>query len=196
MRMVAKTISSAVVCAISVGLVLSGCARTETLDLDTGTNQSGQAQAFKSIPVSERTDAPDFSGSTVAGDPVRLSDYRGKIVVVNAWATYCGPCRAESPELERTYRKFKGQGVQVLGISTDVTRKNARTFQREFGLSYPSLHDPDGKQFFDLPAGLVNPQLLPFTLFVDRKGRIAGAVQAPLDEKELRNILTPLLKEK
>lgn len=199
-RMARKTVSRAVMCAISVGLALSGlalagCSRTENLDLGTGTGQSGQARPFKSIPVGKRAAAPDFAGSTVDDDPLRLSDYRGEIVVVNAWATWCGPCRAESPELERTYQKFKGQGVRVLGISADATRKNARAFQREFGLSYPSLHDPGGKQFLELPAGLVNPQFLPFTLFVDRQGRIAGAVQAPVDEKELRTILTPLLKE-
>ncbi|MDX2938143.1 TlpA family protein disulfide reductase [Streptomyces ipomoeae] len=199
-RMVRKTVSRAAMCAISIGLALSGlalsgCARTEKLDLDTGTGQSGRAKPFKSIPVDERADAPDFAGSTVDDDPVRLSDYRGEIVVVNAWATWCGPCRAESPELERTYQKFKAQGVQVLGINTNVERKSALSFQREFGLTYPSLHDPKGKQFLDLPAGLVNTQILPFTLFVDREGRIAGAVQDPVDEKELRTILTPLLKE-
>ncbi|EMF52763.1 redoxin [Streptomyces bottropensis ATCC 25435] len=145
--------------------------------------------------MAERADAPQFSGSTVDEDPVRLSDYRGKVVVVNAWATWCGPCRAESPALERTYQKFKDQGVQVLGISTDVERQNARAFQREFALSYPSLHDPDGRQFLKLPRGMVNTQLLPFTLFVDREGKIAGAVQAPLTEKELQAILTPILKE-
>ncbi|UUU23594.1 TlpA family protein disulfide reductase [Streptomyces sp. DSM 40750] len=192
-----KTVRRAAVCAIpvAVALALSGCSTSEPLVLDTDTGQSGRSQLFKSVPVAERADAPDFSGSTVDEDPVRLSDYRGEVVVVNAWATWCGPCRAESPALERTYQGFKDQGVQVLGISTDVERKNALAFQREFGLSYPSLHDPHGRQFLKLPRDMVNPQLLPFTLFVDREGRIAGAVQAPLTEKELRTILTPLLKE-
>ncbi|MDX2764633.1 TlpA family protein disulfide reductase [Streptomyces europaeiscabiei] len=188
-----KTVRLAAMCAIAVAL--SGCSTSEPLVLDTDTAQSGRSQPFKSVPVAERADAPEFSGSTVDEDPVRLSDYRGKVVVVNAWATWCGPCRAESPALERTYQKFKDQGVQVLGISTDVKRQNARAFQREFALSYPSLHDPDGRQFLKLPRGMVNPQFLPFTLFVDREGRIAGAVQAPLTEKELQAILTPILKE-
>jgi peroxiredoxin len=188
-----KTARTAALCALVV--VLSGCSTSEPLVLDTDSAQSGMSQPFQRVPVAERADAPAFSGRTVDGKPVRLSDYRGEVVVVNAWATSCGPCRAEAPALERTYRTFEDRGVQVLGISTDVGRRNARAFQREFGLSYPSLHDPGGRQFLELPRGMVNPQLLPFTLFVDRAGRIAGAVQARLDEKELAAIVTPLLKE-
>jgi peroxiredoxin len=188
-----KTARTAALCALVV--VLSGCSTSEPLVLDTDSAQSGMSQPFQRVPVAERADAPAFSGRTVDGKPLRLSDYRGEVVVVNAWATSCGPCRAEAPALERTYRTFEDRGVQVLGISTDVGRRNARAFQREFGLSYPSLHDPGGRQFLELPRGMVNPQLLPFTLFVDRAGRIAGAVQARLDEKELAAIVTPLLKE-
>jgi peroxiredoxin len=188
-----KTARTAALCTLVV--VLSGCSTSEPLVLDTDSAQSGMSQPFQRVPVAERADAPAFSGRTVDGKPLRLSDYRGEVVVVNAWATSCGPCRAEAPALERTYRTFEDRGVQVLGISTDVGRRNARAFQREFGLSYPSLHDPGGRQFLELPRGMVNPQLLPFTLFVDRAGRIAGAVQARLDEKELAAIVTPLLKE-
>ncbi|MFM9594319.1 TlpA family protein disulfide reductase [Streptomyces scabiei] len=188
-----KTARPAALCALVV--VLAGCSTSEPLVLDTDSAQSGMSRPFKRVAVGERADAPAFSGRTVDGKPVRLSDYRGEVVVVNAWATSCGPCRAEAPALERTYRTFEDRGVQVLGVSTDVERRNARAFQREFGLSYPSLHDPGGRQFLELPRGMVNPQLLPFTLFVDRAGRIAGAAQARLDEKELAAILTPLLKE-
>ncbi|MEU1555967.1 TlpA disulfide reductase family protein [Streptomyces scabiei] len=189
-----KTARPAALCALVV-VLLSGCSTSEPLVLDTDSAQSGMSRPFKRVPVAERADAPAFSGRTVDGKQVRLSDYRGEVVVVNAWATSCGPCRAEAPALERTYRTFEDRGVQVLGISTDIERRNARAFQREFGLSYPSLHDPKGRQFLELPRGTVNPQLLPFTLFVDRAGRIAGAVQARLDEQELAAILTPLLKE-
>ncbi|MDW8810177.1 TlpA disulfide reductase family protein [Streptomyces scabiei] len=189
-----KTARPAALCALVV-VLLSGCSTSEPLELDTDSAQSGRFQPFKRVPAAERADAPAFSGRTLDGKPVRLSDYRGEIVVVNAWATSCGPCRAEAPALDRTYRTFKDRGVRVLGISTDIERRNARAFQREFGLSYPSLHDPAGRQFLELPRGMVNPQILPFTLFVDRAGRIAGAVQARLDEKELGAILTPLLKE-
>lgn len=188
-----KTVRPAALCALVVAL--SGCSTSEPLVLDTDSAQSGRSQPFQRVPVAERADAPAFAGRTVDGRPFRLSDHRGKVVVVNAWATWCGPCRAESPALERTYRTFKDQGVRVLGININVERQKARAFQREFDLTYPSLHDPGGRQARKVPRGTVNPQILPFTLFVDREGRIAGAVQAPVNEKELRDVLRPLLAE-
>ncbi|WP_326581007.1 TlpA family protein disulfide reductase [Streptomyces sp. NBC_00481] len=189
-----KTMSRVVVCALSACLALSGCATTEPLVL--ADPKQSQASLFKSIPVADRTDAPDFAGTTVDGKPVRLSDYRGKVVVVNAWASTCAPCRKESPDLERTQRRLADQGLQVLGVTTDTERKFGLDFQQELGLTYPSLHDPDGKQFLKLPRGMVNPQILPFTLFIDREGRIAGASQSIVTEQEVTSIVTPMLKEK
>lgn len=189
-----KAISRVVVCVVSACLALSGCATTEPLLL--ADQEQSQASRFKSIPVADRTDAPDFAGTTVDGKPVRLSDYRGKVVVVNAWASTCAPCRKESPDLERTQRKLADQGLQVLGVTTDTDRKLGLDFQQQFGLTYPSLHDPDGEQFLKLPRGMVNPQILPFTLFIDREGRIAGALQNMVTEKEVTSIVKPMLKEK
>ncbi|WP_149829506.1 TlpA family protein disulfide reductase [Streptomyces tailanensis] len=189
-----KAISRVVVCVVSACLALSGCATTEPLLL--ADQEQSQASPFKSIPVADRTDAPDFAGTTVDGKPVRLSDYRGKVVVVNAWASTCAPCRKESPDLERTQRKLADQGLQVLGVTTDTDRKLGLDFQQQFGLTYPSLHDPDGEQFLKLPRGMVNPQILPFTLFIDREGRIAGALQNMVTEKEVTSIVKPMLKEK
>ena len=197
-----KTNPRAALCVLVAGLAVTGCATPKPLPTDVEqaeragrAQQGGGAGLFKSIPVGERPVAPDFAGSAVDGGPVRLSDFRGHVVVVNAWASTCGPCRAESPDLDRAQRKLKSRGVRVLGVSADVSRSNALAFQRELGLSYPSLHDPGGKQFLKLPRGLVNPQILPFTLFVDREGRIAGAVQSTVSEEDVRGVVTPMLEE-
>lgn len=192
-------ISRTVVCAIAAGLVLSGCTTTKTLRTDPQGEQGSQqseGSALKRFAADDREDAPDFAGTTVDGRQVRLSDYRGEVVVVNAWATWCGPCRAESPDLDRVERELKDQGVRVLGVSTDAGRKNAFAFQKELGLSYPSLHDPGGRQFLKLPRGLVNPQILPFTLYIDREGRIAGATQTPVTKGDVEGAVAPLVKEK
>jgi peroxiredoxin len=194
-----KTNPRAALCVVVAGLAVTGCATPKPLPTDVEqaeqAQQAGEAGLFKSIPVGERPAAPDFTGTTVDGEPVRLSDYRGHVVVVNAWASTCGPCRAESPDLDRTQRKLKARGVRVLGVSTDASRANALAFEQDLELSYPSLHDPGGKQFLKLPNGLVNPQILPFTVFVDRAGRIAGAVQSKVSEQDVRSVVTPMLEE-
>ncbi|WP_254407890.1 TlpA disulfide reductase family protein [Streptomyces sp. AC495_CC817] len=207
-----KTNPRAVLCVVVAGLAMTGCATPKPLPTDVeqgeraaGAGQSGQSGddarlaggggLFKSIPAGERPVAPDFAGDTVDGGSVRLSDYRGRVVVVNAWASTCGPCRVESPDLDRVQRELKERDVQVLGVSMDVSRSNALAFQRDLALSYPSLHDPGGKQFLKLPNGLVNPRILPFTLFVDRAGRIAGAVQSTVTEEDVRSVVTPMLEE-
>jgi peroxiredoxin len=194
-----KRISRTVVCAITAGVVLAGCTTTKTLRTDeagAGRSDRSEGSVLRRVPAAQREDAPDFSGTTVDGRPIRLSDYRGDVVVVNAWATWCGPCRAESPALDKVQRELKEQGVRVLGVSYNAGRKNALAFQKELKLSYPSLHDPGGRQFLKLPRGLVNPQLLPFTLYIDREGRIAGATQAPVTTDDVRSAVTPILKEK
>ncbi|MDT0573569.1 TlpA disulfide reductase family protein [Streptomyces sp. DSM 3412] len=206
-----KTNPRAALCVVLAGLAMTGCATPKPLPTDVEqaeqaeragrSGPSGEARLadggglFKSIPVGERPPAPDFAGSTVDGGSVRLSDYRGQVVVVNAWASTCGPCRVESPDLDRTQRKLKARDVRVLGVSTDASRPNALAFERDLDLSYPSLHDPGGKQFLKLPNGLVNPAILPFTLFVDRAGRIAGAVQSTVSEEDVRSVVTPMLEE-
>lgn len=197
-----KTNSRAALCVVVAGLVVTGCATPKPLPTDVEqaeraeqAQQAGGAALFKSIPVGERPAAPDFAGTGVDGRSVRLSDHRGHVVVVNAWASTCGPCRAESPDLDRAQRKLKSRGVRVLGVSTDASRASALAFQKDLALSYPSLHDPGGKQFLKLPNGLVNPRILPFTLFVDREGRIAGAVQSTVTEEDVRGVVTPMLAE-
>ncbi|MFI5976787.1 TlpA family protein disulfide reductase [Streptomyces sp. NPDC051452] len=147
------------------------------------------------VPAADRRAAPDLSGTTLDGRPARLSDYRGKVVVLNVWASWCGPCRAEAPELSRAQRHLAARGVRVLGVDTDAERSAGRAFQRDHALAYPSLHDPGGRLLTRLPRGY-RPVGLPYTLVIDRDGRIAALRVSGVTEAEVRDVTRPLLREK
>lgn len=137
--------------------------------------------------------APDFALDTLQGEQVRLSDLRGKIVVVNFWTTWCPPCRAETPALETSYESYQDSDVVVLGVNlTDQdSLPEVESFVQEFGLTYPILLDRDGA------VGLMY-QLsgLPTTFFISREGIIRTVVVGgPMSETFIRSKIEALLKE-
>ncbi|MFJ5518855.1 TlpA family protein disulfide reductase [Streptomyces griseoluteus] len=112
----------------------------------------------------------------------------------SAWASWCGPCVAEAPELARIQRVWRDRGVRVLGLDNDADSGRGLAFQKKHRLGYPSLRDPHGQLGGALPKGLVNLQALPYTIVVDRQGRIAASRTGPVAEAEMADVLTPLLK--
>lgn len=143
------------------------------------------ADGSLTIDSADRTAAPDITGTGTDGRPVRLSAYRGRTVVVNVWASWCGSCRKETPMLASYHQKMKSKGVVVLGLNEDDSAANARAFADEFKMPYPNLLDAGGKRFRTLAKGLVSAQGLPVTLVVDPRGRVAWAVAGPLTADRL-----------
>lgn len=144
----------------------------------------------------ERADAPDLSGETVAGGRFDLGDHRGEVVVLNVWGSWCPPCRAEAKNFEKVYQDVKDQGVQFVGINTrDTSTGPARAFEKEFGVSYPSLYDPAGKLLLRFEKGTLNPQAIPSTLVIDREGKVAARTLQALSEEKLRKMLKPYLDD-
>jgi cytochrome c biogenesis protein CcmG/thiol:disulfide interchange protein DsbE len=123
------------------------------------------------------------------GAPAALADYRGKVVVLNYWASWCTPCRAEAPLLERWQHRVASHRATVLGIdSLDVTA-DASAFLRKYRITYPVLRDRDGET--QRRFGVTG---YPETLIVDRQGRVAALRRGPVDDDFLRVAVLPLLK--
>jgi thiol-disulfide isomerase/thioredoxin len=126
-----------------------------------------------------------------AGKPQRLDQWRGRVLVVNFWATWCVPCREEMPEFIREQSARGGQGLQFVGIAVDQPDKVVR-FADEIGLNYPTL--VGGLGAMELSRDLGNRIMaLPFTVVVDRQGRVAHTQLGPLKPADLRRIVDPLL---
>jgi thiol-disulfide isomerase/thioredoxin len=149
------------------------------------------------VKPANRLTAPALSGKTIMGGSASLAQYKGKVVVINFWGSWCAPCRAEAPNLARAAKEDAHLGVQFLGINTrDLGIANAARFDKTFGITYPSIFDPDGKLLLRFPKGTVNPQSLPATVVVDRHGRLAARVLAALSEEQLHKLIDPIAAEK
>lgn len=112
--------------------------------------------------------APDFSLKTIDGKEIKLSDLRGKTVLINLWATWCPPCRYEMPGIQMAYEKYKDKGLVVLGIDFTVqdNLKDVKAFVKELKLTFPILLDETG----DVSAGLYGMRGLPTSYFIDTQG--------------------------
>ncbi|MEV6546278.1 TlpA disulfide reductase family protein [Streptomyces sp. NPDC051665] len=135
----------------------------------------------------------DLAGTSLDGDAIRLSDYRGKVVLINAWASWCGPCRAEAPELKLIQETWGDRGLRVMGLDNDSSRSAGLAFQKDHHLGYPSLHDPSGKQALRLPRGLVNTQVMPYTIVIDQEGKVAATRMGAVTRNQLAKIVEALL---
>ncbi len=137
--------------------------------------------------------APDFTLDTLGGQAATLSTYRGKVVIVNLWASWCGPCRAEMPALQTVYATNRERGLEVLAVNSTFQdgEADAQAFAQNLGLTFPILLDRDGavSQRYLLRA-------LPSTFFIDRKGVIRSVVfGGPMTEVGVQTKIEALLQE-
>jgi len=141
-------------------------------------------------PVAGRA-APDFTLQTTAGESITLSDLRGKVVVLNFWATWCPPCRAEMPALQEVYDARRAD-VIVLAVNQNEPPSLVEDFGREQGLTFPLLLDPDYVVNDDYRVSL-----LPSTFFIDRAGVIRDIVYGgPMNRALIESKIAPLLESR
>jgi peroxiredoxin len=159
---------------------------------DAGTDDSISGALDSGAPAKGEV-APDFALPTLDGEQVRLSSLRGTPVVLNFWATWCGPCKAEMPEIEAAYAGANGEfvvlGVNSEGTPTDMARRLSRDFRDEMELTFPILLDSPGNEVFNQ----YRLRGLPDTFFIDRDGVIRDVVIGPLSESALEEKLEALL---
>lgn len=133
---------------------------------------------------------PESTLSTLDGEGSgSLADYRGKWVLINVWASWCGPCRDEAPELQAFYEAHRGDNFELLGIDTEETFDAGQGFVDEFDLTYPMLHDGDGAYRDELRTKGV-----PENFLVDPDGKLALLQAGPVSEEILNEQIAPLIE--
>lgn len=178
MSRVARAVA-VVAAALAAVLLLSACSGIEgTGDSD---YVSGDGKVIE-VALDDREAPVDVSGETVQGDPLDLSDLRGKVVVLNVWWSGCGPCRTEMPMLVQAAAEYDDADVAFVGINIrDLAPENAAAFERDRGVDYPSIYDPGSETLLGL--GGYAPYAPPATLVLDREGRVAALVNGPIPSR-------------
>ena len=147
-----------------------------------------QKKPLRSTPSANRPVAPMFSATDINGRKLELADYQGKVILLNFWATWCGPCRVEIPAFIKLQERYRDQGFVIIGISEDESVEPVREFYREFGMNYPVAMGEN--RVSELFGGIVG---LPTTFLIGRDGRIyskhMGAANISVFEAEVKELL-------
>jgi peroxiredoxin len=136
--------------------------------------------------------APNFALPSRSGDTVSLQDLKGQVVMLNFWASWCGPCRQEMPLLDQMHKRYSALGFTLLGVNVEANTKDAERWLADMPVSFPVLFDKESKvsKLYDVSA-------MPSTVFIDRKGNVRYLHRGykPGDESEYLNQIRALLKE-
>jgi thiol-disulfide isomerase/thioredoxin len=176
---------------VVLALLVAGVAGYVLWDQDAGTGNG--TFTLREYERGDRPTAPAISGETLYGDPLDLADLRGDVVVVNIWASWCPPCRAETADLEAVYQATQARGVSFVGVNIRDSRDKAISFM-EGRVTYPSIFDPTSAtaHAFTDPPPPIGP---PATLVIDRSGDLAVAIYRVVGPAELTQIVNRVAAE-
>jgi peroxiredoxin len=193
-------IASVLIAPVLVATVVLAAAGCESGDIGANTpvssGQSFVGSSYQStyFDVGSRPVAPAVSGPTVTGSHLSLAAYRGDVVVLNFWGSWCAPCRDEAPGLGTLARQLQARGVRFVGIDIRDEPDSALAFMQTFRIGYPSISDPGDLIALEFRA-TDPPSAIPSTIVIDRRGRIAARIIGPVTYDSLRALLTPIAAE-
>ncbi|MEU3846328.1 MULTISPECIES: TlpA family protein disulfide reductase [Micrococcus] len=146
------------------------------------------------IAQGERGESVQFSSTLFSGEEITAEQMQGEPVVMNFWYAACAPCRVEAPDLQALHEEFESDGVQFLGVNVRDTVATAEAFERNFGITYPSVEDLNGQVLLSM-TDYVPPQAVPTTIVLDRQGRVSARILGIAERGTLRSLITTVLDE-
>ncbi|WP_374008731.1 TlpA disulfide reductase family protein [Leifsonia sp. LS-T14] len=174
-------------------LALTGCTANDSLATQyrsgNGQNYIAGDGTVSEYAAGNRGEPISFSGTLQDGDTVASRDYAGKVLIVNFWYAGCPPCRVEAPELQELSQKYADQGVAFLGVNLYDSAQTAASFEKEKGVTYPSVLDRDTGSVLLAFSKTVPPKATPTTLVVDKEGRVAARILGAIPDKSILDSL-------
>lgn len=181
--------AAAAVTAIMASAGCAGGAIGENNPASSGQSFVGHSYESTYYQPGSRPAAPAVSGTTVTGQHLSLSQYRGDTIVLNFWGSWCAPCRAEAPALGQLARQLASRGVRFVGIDIRDEPDSALAFMQQFNVGYPSISDPSDEIALDFHS-TVPPADIPTTLVIDRSGRIADRIFGASTYRQLLSVIS------
>ncbi len=173
---------------VGAGLTLAGI--VSLIVLPAGTQAAPTEAVVSAIPARVDFAAPEIKLNDLQGQTASLEDYRGKVVLLNNWATWCPPCKAEMPTLEAYYQDHQKEGFSIIGIEAGEPAAEVSQFVKDYHLSFPIWLDP-ANQSLDA----FKTDALPSSFVIDKNGKVRLAWSGPISKEMLEKYVTPLLEE-
>ena len=195
-----KAIAIAIVIFIvgSLALSLAGCTSDPLADQfrsgDSKNYIAGDGTVTE-FAIDQRPTYLPFTGETESGMQLSSDAFEGQVVVMNWWYAACAPCRAEAPDLQALSEEFADQGVQFVGVNVRDTAATALAFDRNFGITFPSIIDAQSGSVSLAFQGVVSPQAVPTTIVIDKNGQVASRILGRIDASILRTLIKTVVAE-